>query len=273
MKTKIKVWILLLMVCFVSSSGVVLGEEWSAYEVMKKVDERDTGETSISDRLMILIDRKGNQRVRQTKGYTKEFEDVTKTMTFFLTPADVKDTTFLSFDWENETQDDDSWLYLPALRKVKRLASSDKSGSFMGSDFSYADVEGVNVEEYDYKFLKKSEMVDGHDTWVIQSKPKKALKKKVINKTGYVKSNLWVRKDILMTVKGKFWVKKGKKIKYMTVSDIKNVDGIWTAYKLQMVTTKKKKVLHSTVLQTNSITYNVALEDDTFTTQRMTRGS
>lgn len=246
----------------------------TAREVMQKVDDRYTGDTSIQDSTMLLIDSKNRQRVRQTKGYSKEFGDDTKTITFFLSPADVKNTSFLSYNWDAEGKDDDSWLYLPALRKVKRLSTADKSGAFMGSDFSYADIEGVKVEEYDYKFLKgkENEAVDGQPVWVIESRPKKAIKKKVIKKTGYLKSQSWVRKDNFMIVKAKLWVKKGKKIKYLTVSGIEKIQGVWTAKKSQMVTTKKGKVQHSTVMQLNAIKYNEPLEDDMFTTQRMERG-
>ncbi len=250
----------------------LLGETLTAQQVMEKEDDRYEGDTSIQDMIMILIDRRGGQRVRETKGFSKEYGEDTKSISFFLSPADVKNTAFLSHEWDDSSKEDDSWLYLPALRKVKRIASSDKSGSFMGTDFTYADVEGVDVEDYDYKFIKESEMVDGHDTWVIEAKPKKAIKKKVIKETGNLKSQLWVRKDIFMVVKGKFWVKKGKKIKYLTISEIEQIDGVWTGKKMQMVTTKKGKREHSTVLQTRSIQYNQPLDDDMFTTQRMERG-
>lgn len=250
-----------------------LAEDLTARQVMDKVDARYTGDTSIQDSTMILIDRKGNQRVRQTKAFRKEYGEDSKSISFFLSPADVKNTSFLSYIWDDESKEDDSWLYLPALRKVKRIASSDKSGSFMGSDFTYYDIEqDTELDKYNYKFVKESEDVDGHDVWVIESKPKKKFKKEQEKETGYIKSQVWVRKDNFMVVKGKFWVKKGKKIKYMTLSEIEKIQDVWTAKKLQMVTTKKGKVEHSTVLQLNTIEYNKPLEDDMFNTQRMERG-
>ncbi|MBF0278909.1 MAG: outer membrane lipoprotein-sorting protein [SAR324 cluster bacterium] len=248
--------------------------ELTAKDVMVKVDARDTGKTSIRESTMILIDRKNNQRVRQTKQFSKEYGDDTKAISFFLSPADVKNTSFLSYNWDDESKEDDSWLYLPALRKVKRIASSDKSGSFMGSDFTYADIEGVEIEDYDYAFVKgkEKEQVAGNPTWVIESRPKKDREKDVIKETGNIKAQLWIRKDNFMVVQGKFWVKKGKKIKYLTLSEIEKIDGIWTAKKMQMVTTKKGKVEHSTVLQSSKIVYNEPMEDEMFTTQRMERG-
>jgi len=184
----------------------------------------------------------------------------------------LKTLLFLSYDWDDESKEDDSWMFLPALKKVKRIASSDKSGSFMGSDFTYNDVEGVNTKDYLYKFIKKSEMVDGHDTWLIESTPKPEIKKQVIKQTGYLKSHVWIRKDIFMLVRGKFWVKKGKKIKFMNISDLEEIDGIWTAKKIQMVTTKNGKKQHATVMKINNLIYNKGVEDEIFTTQRITRG-
>ncbi|MBF0237180.1 MAG: outer membrane lipoprotein-sorting protein [SAR324 cluster bacterium] len=252
--------------------GALHAADMTAQEIMVKVDKRDTGETSISESAMILIDKNGNQRVRQTKMFRRQYPDVKKSISFFLTPADVKDTSFLSYDWEDDAKEDDSWLYLPALRKVKRIAASDKAGSFMGSDFTYSDIEGINIKHYDYAFVKESEMIDGADTWVIESTPKPEFNEKVLDETGYIKQQVWVRKDNFMVVRGMFWVKKGKKIKYLTISDIEKIDNIWTGKTLQMVTTQNGVKTHATVLKNQGISYNKPVEEDMFSTQRMERG-
>lgn len=264
--------VILIFFSFVIPSAFAV--DMSAKEVMEKVENRDTGATVMRESTMILIDRKGRRRVRQTKMYSKETDEGTKAITFFLTPADVRNTAFLSHDWDDESKEDDSWLYLPALRKVKRIASADKSGAFMGSDFTYSDIEGVELENYDFTFVdgKENETVDGHPVWVIESRPKNANAEQVIKQTGYLKSQAWIRKDNFMLVRGKFWVKKGKKIKYLTIFEIEKIQDIWTANRLQMVTTKRGKKEHSTVLQTNSVQYNESLDDDMFTTHRMERG-
>ncbi len=142
----------------------------------------------------------------------------------------------------------------------------------MGSDFTYSDIEGVDVNDYDYQFIKQSEVVNGYDTWVIERTPKTKLKKQVIQETGYLKSQIWIRKDIFMVVKAKHWVKKGKKLKFFNASEIENIDGIWTAKQMQMATTKKGRKEHATVLQFQTIEYNHALQDDLFSVQNMERG-
>jgi len=264
--------ILGLLVALFFSPAALTAAELTAREVIEKVDKRDDGDTRIADMTMILIDRKNNQRIRKIKSYSKDYGEDTKNISFFLTPADVRNTTFLSFDWDDPNKEDDNWLYLPALRKVKRISAGNKKDSFMGSDFSYADMNGMEIEEWNYKFLKKSVMIDGKDHWVIAGIPKKKFRKKVIKETGYLKSITWVRKDIFMSVKSKIWVKKGKKIKYFKALSLKKIQGIWTAEKVEMITTKRKKQEHATVLLLENTIYNKGVDDSFFTTQRMERG-
>ncbi len=206
------------------------------------------------------------------KGYRKDYGKDTKSINFFLSPADVRNTSFLSFDWDDDNKEDDNWLYLPALRKVKRISSGNKKDSFMGSDFSYSDMNGLKLSEWDFKFLKKNVKVKGQDCWVIQALPKKAMKKKVINETGYLKSISWVRKDIFVTVKSKLYVKKKKKIKYFVADELEKIQGIWTSKKLSMTTTRSKRMEHKTILLFDKFKYNEGVDDSMFTTQRMERG-
>ncbi len=139
-----------------------------ARSIMEKVDTRDDGQTMITDMEMILIDRHGSKRARTLKTYSKDFGVDTYKLMFFLYPADVKGTGFLTYDYDEEARDDDQWLYLPALRKTKRIVSSDKSGSFMGSDFTCADMTSRDLEDYDFTLLKESK-VRGHKVWIIKS--------------------------------------------------------------------------------------------------------
>ncbi len=239
---------------------------------MEKSENVEDGETMISSMKMILIDRKKNQRVRVIKSFRKDYGEDKKSISFFLSPADVRNTASMAFDWDDPDKEDDNWLYLPALRKVKRIGAGNKKDSFMGSDFTYADMNRREISEYDYKILKKSVIVAGHDCWVIGSTAKKEFKSKTIKETGYLKSIGWIRKDNFMAVKTKIWVKKGKKIKYFKASDIVKVQGIWTAKKIEMKTTKRKRLEHATVLLFDNIVYNKGVDDKMFTTQRMERG-
>ena len=221
---------------------------------------------------MILLSKTNQQRIRKIKNITKDYGEDTKGIIFFLSPADVKNTSYMSFEFDDTNKEDDAWIYLPALKKVKRIASNDKSGSFMGSDFSYSDINGIKIEDWDYTFIKESLLVNDVDTWVIQGLPKNTKKEKVLDETGYLKSLLWIQKDNFMLVKAKYWIKKGRKIKYLKVEDIKKVDNIWTAHKMTMVTTAKGKVEHTSFLKFSNVRYNKDIDDAYFTTRSMERG-
>jgi hypothetical protein len=244
----------------------------NAAQVIKEWDTREDGDTVTSDTLMVLINKANNKRVRNIKNIRKDFGPDSKGIIFFTSPADVRNTAYMSFDWDDPSKEDDSWLYLPALQKVKRVAAGDKSGSFMGSDFTYSDINGMEIENWDYTFARENAMFEDHEVWIIKGLPKPSAKKKVLEETGYLKSLMWIRKDNFMLVKGKYWVKEGKKIKFFKAEDIKKVDNIWTAHTLTMVTTVKGKVEHSSVLKFSNVAYNVPVDDDAFTTRMMERG-
>lgn len=265
-------------------SGVLIGllapvsqaKEMTADEIVYQSEERYDGKTQISEISMLLIDAAGNKRLRKMKSFRRDFGNSLKdqkSIYFFEYPEDIKDTSYMNFDWEAEHRDDDSWLYLPAIKKVKRLAASDKSDAFLGSDFSYTDIKTANRHYWDFSFVKQSEIVDGHDCWVLEGVPKKGGAEKAKKETGYDKLHVWIRKDNYVRVQGKFWVVKGKKIKYFKASDIENMNGIWVAKSNQMSTTKNGRTEHTTVLKTTNIHYDREIEDTFFTTQKMNRGS
>ncbi|MBU1342227.1 MAG: outer membrane lipoprotein-sorting protein [Proteobacteria bacterium] len=266
--------LVILMGCVVAALGITSTSvaDPTAFEVVKKMDTREDGDTLTTDTLMILINKSNQKRIRNIKNIRKDYGLDTKGIIFFLSPADVRNTAYMSYDFDDEVKEDDSWLYLPALQKVKRIASSDKSGSFMGSDFTYSDINGIQINDWEYTFVKETFILDGVDTWVVQGLPKSKVKDKVIEETGYLKTMMWIRKDNYMLVKGKYWVKQGQKIKYFKAGEIKKTDDIWTAHELTMITTVKGKVEHSSVLKFSNVRYNTPINDATFTTRSMERG-
>ena len=240
----------------------------SAKEIVKNVLDRDDGQSLIQDMTMVLIDKNGNQRVRELKTFGKDFGEDEHRILFFKSPADVKDTAFLTYDYKNPAKDDDQWLYLPALKKVKRIPSSDKSSSFMGSDFSYYDMTDRDLEDYTYKILKPHVNVRGKDTVMIESTPKS---RKVTNESGYVKTIGLIRKDINMVVRSIGFLKNGKK-KYLDVKKLHNENGVWVVDEMTMTTKDGKRTLHKTILKFNNIKVNNPVKDDMFTTRRLQKG-
>ena len=196
----LKIVLIIATICILFAS-LLFADDPKAREIMQKVEDREDGDNSTSDMEMILIDKNKKKRIRKIKTFTKDKgEDIFRLM-FFQYPPDVKDTGFLTYDYENPDKDDDQWLYLPALRKTKRIASSDKSSSFMGSDLNYSDMTKRNLEDYDFTLMKEMD-VRGEKTWLIESVPRS---EEVIEETGYKKSLLFIRQDNYVVIRAVHW--------------------------------------------------------------------
>lgn len=244
------------------------GKDNQALQIMEQVDAREKGNNQVSDMEMILIDRHGDKRIRKIRAYRKDFGEDTYSISFFLSPADVKNTGFLTYDYDDESRDDDQWLYLPALHKSKRIAQADKSGSFMGSDFNYSDMSSSNIHDFNYSMLKEMD-IDGHPVWVIESHAKS---KKVSDRTGYNRAILFVRKDINFVIRGIRWEPDGNKLKYFEVKDLRKIDGIWTAMELHMTTKIGDKLMHKTILKFTQVKYNQQSAQNLYTLRRLEQG-
>ncbi len=222
---------------------------------------------STSDATFTLINRTGQERVRKVFGTTKleDNEIDNMRMTRFLSPPDVKGTVSLLI--EHADRDDDIWLYLPGLKKVRRLVSSNKKDSFLGTDFSYADVIGYKVGEWNYKLLKE-ETIDTQPCYVIEATPKTEAVK---SNTGYSKRISWIRKDNKMTVKSEFWDENGQMLKTSTFNDIQLVDkkrGNWQAMRLE---TSNVQTGHRTIIRFENFKVNQQVESKYFTVSNMER--
>lgn len=245
----------------------LLADDAKARGIMVKVDARDDGKTLEQDMSMVLIDKNGRTRTRDLHTYSKDFGVDQYQIMFFKSPADVKNTSFLTYDYDDASKDDDQWLYLPALKKVKRIPTADKSGSFMGSDFSYFDMTDRDLQDYDYKLLKETK-VRGHDAWMIEATPRN---KKVIKESGYTKSIAIIRKDNYVAVRAINFMRNDKK-KYMDISKLHKEGGIWLVDEMSMTTKKGKRTVHKTVLNFKNKKLNKNISDNVFTTRRLEKG-
>ena len=250
------------------NTAPALAGELTAREIMEKADARDDGDNMIANMEMILIDKKGQERVRKIETFSKDKGKDTLKLMFFIEPADVKDTGFLTYDYYSGERDDDQWLYLPELHKTKRIASSDKSSAFMGSDFSYADMTKRVLDEWKYKLLKEAE-VRNHKVWLIEAIP---ANKTIEDRYGYTKSVLFVRQDIFMVVRAVHWVKEGKKLKYLDIKKLEQIDGIWVGTEIHMKTNKGKQTVHRSVFKWHNIKFSQDLDEKLFTVRRLEKG-
>ncbi len=246
-----------------------LAEELDAREIMQRVNDRDEGDRTTRDMEMQLIDKNGNVRLREIRLFGMEMGEDDYSVMFFLSPADTKNTAFLTYDYDDDEKDDDQWLYLPALGKEKRIASSDKSSSFMGSDLTNADFTKRKTKNYDYELLGEDE-VDGHPVWKIKSVPRTETE---IKETGVLESVSWIRKDNYMMVQSVQQLKKAGRRKYFKALDLEEIDGIWVAQELRVFTKKGKTKTHSTVLKFKNVKFNQEeVTEDLFTVRRLKKG-
>ena len=238
-------------------------------EVMEKVNARDTGDSSITEMEMILINKKGKKRVRKLKTFGLEKGKKSLSLMFFLSPADVRNTGILTFDYDESGKDDDQWLFLPALRKTKRIAAGDKSSSFMGSDLNYSDMTSPDLDLYDYTLMKETE-VKGQKVWQIKAVPKTKAEAK---KSGYSKSVVFIRKDNYVMIRGVRWVHKKKRNKYLDVRKLDKIDGIWVSTEMHVTTKSGKKILHKTIMKQKNIHFNQdEVNEDLFSIRRLEKG-
>ena len=262
------VFLAALLIVFPICSTAARADDPKARAIMEKVDARDDGDNQTADMEMVLIDKRGKKRFRELRTFSKDMDKDTHRLMFFNSPADVRHTGFLTFDYENPEKDDDQWLYLPALKKTKRIASNDKSGSFMGSDLNYSDMTSRNLADYDFS-LKKEIDVQGHTAWLIESVPRT---KKVIKETGYSKSLLFVRQDNFYVIRAINWVKAGGYLKYVDVKRLEQIDGIWIGTEMHVFKKKGKSLVHKTELKWKNIRFNQTLDDELFTIRRLEKG-
>lgn len=253
---------------FLAGTLTASASDNQAHLIMEKVDARDDGDNRTSDMEMQLIDKHGKKRTWRIHSFSKDKGKDNLSLLFFNAPADLKNTGFLTWDYKSPDKEDDQWLYLPALRKTKRIASSDKSGSFMGSDFSYSDLTEPVIEDYHYT-LKKEMKVGSHKVWVIEATPKNQA---VIDETGYTKSLLLVRQDNYVIVRSVSWLKESHDLKYMDVKKLVQIDGIWVPTEVHMTLKRAKKTRHKTIMIVSNVRFNQSLDPNTFTIRQLEKG-
>lgn len=237
----------------------------SPVEIMEKNFVVTKYPDSTSETTMTLTNKAGKQRVRKTFGTTKlEPNGVdNKRMTRFLEPADVKGTVSLLV--EHSDKDDDIWIYLPSTKKVRRLISSNKKDSFVGTDFSYGDVIGHKVKEWDHKLVKEED-VDGKPCYVIESTPKDA---GIKANTGYSKRVNWIQKDNFVTLKGVLYDEAGELLKETKFTNYTEVDPARHKWQAGQLETRNVQAEHATVIHIDQLKVNIGVKDDYFTTRYM----
>jgi outer membrane lipoprotein-sorting protein len=262
--------LLCLAVLSVPAALAVGPDETDARKIMEAVRDRPEADTMQSVMRMKIEDNTGSSRERTIQLKARNFGDVTKQIVFFKAPPQVRNTGLLTWDYEKSSQADDQWLYLPRMKKLQRIAASDKSGAFMGSDFSYSDMTSPALEDFDYRLVKQSATVSKEDCWLIETTPRT---KKAQEETGYARSYLWISKSKLMPLQIKAQLRAGQRVKYIKFGAFKQVGGIWIAHRVRARTKRGKVIQSTTWLSLENVRVNDGpMPEGEFTTSRLERG-
>ena len=244
------------------ATATIMAQTLTGLEVAEKVHNRPDGDTRYCEMSLTLINKNGSKRVRELKSYSKDYGQDRKTIMFFLYPGDVKGTGFLTWDYDQANKDDDKWLYLPAMKKTRRISgSSSKTDYFMGTDFTYDDMGRRNLDE-DTHTLLREEIIDESKCWVLQSVPKKS-------GDLYTKRISWIRQDCLIPVKVEYYDKLDKLHRQLIADDIKQVNGYWTVGHMNM---KNVQTKHETDLRFKNYQYGQPTGDNIFTVSQLEKG-
>jgi len=236
-------------------------EEQKGLDISLEAKKRDLSwQDSTADMLMVLRNKQGQESIREIKMKSLEvLNDGDKSLTIFNKPRDVKGTAFLSFSHPVEA--DDQWLFLPALKRVKRISSRNKSGPFMGSEFAFEDLSSFEVEKYTYKYLGDEE-VNGLLSFKVEQYP-------VDENSGYTRRVVWLDKDEYRAQKIDFYDRKDSLLKTLTYSGYKQyLAKHWRADKQEMINHQNGK---STELKWSNYNFKTGLSDSDFNRNSLKR--
>lgn len=230
-------------------------------EIIQKVYERPTGNDQEGELTMSLINAQGNQRVRKIKQSIKNLGTVEKKIMFFTAPADVKNTSFMNWSYTEKGKNDDQWIYLPALKKVKRISSDSRSDYFMGSDFTYDDLGDRHPSSDTHKLLRE-ETFNGEACYVVESIP---LEEDYM----YSKTITWIIKDKWIGQKKEFYDEDDDHLKTLSVKKYEKIKDYWILLASEMHNIQKN---HTTRMELSHLKIDIGIPANKFSERIMKRG-
>jgi outer membrane lipoprotein-sorting protein len=256
--------LIVLLVCLIPP-GVTAQSDIGAREkgerIAQETHSRDQGwGNSTALMQMELVNKRGDRSQRALRIQSLEVEgDGDKSLTVFDQPRDVKGTAFLSFS--HSVEPDQQWLFLPALKRVKRISSANKSGPFMGSEFAFEDLTSFEIEKYDFEYLR-DEVVNAQDCFVIKYFPK-------YEHSGYTYQEVWIDKTEYRVQQIVFYDRKSALLKTLTFLEYQQfVEKYWRA---MMMTMENHQTGKRTVLTWRDFEFNVGLSDSDFNSNSLKR--
>jgi len=257
----------LILFLFYLTTYVTAQTRLTANQIVERAQEaiKVKGVQGVS--VMRIIDEKGRERVRQIRQVTKLYDngDTEKRLLRFMAPADVKGTGLLTYDYK--TKDDDLWLYMPVLRKSRRIVSTEKAKNFLGSEFTYADMTPPSLDDFNFKDLGE-EMVNGIPCYKIEWLPKN---EEVAEENGFSRRITFFGKDDFVIRKSIYYDLDGELLKELLVHEIKELDQEnhkFRAMHLEMINHQNNR---RSVLVNEKLEFNPNIDDNYFTTRYLER--
>jgi len=241
--------------------GLTNAQDLTGLEVIQNVYNRPTGNDMAGNLIMTIENSRGNQRVREIKQFVKSVKNGEKKIMFFLSPADVKNTSFMTWSYDEKGKSDDQWIYLPALKKVKRISSDSKGDYFMGSDFTYDDLGDRHPMDDTHTILRE-EVVNGEETIVIESVPKN-------EEYMYSRTVTWVIKDTWIGLKKEFYDEDDELLKILTVEGQKSFGDVIILTKVKMNNVQRNQF---TIMEFSDVQIDTGIPNNKFTERMMKRG-
>lgn len=230
----------------------------NAREIVTKSSEAISLESLEMTATLKIYDSKGSERIRKVSNATKKFGNTVRIKIKFLSPADVKGTAILIYD--NEDKDDEMWIYLPALRNTRRIVGSEKGRSFMGSEFTNADMSKPNSDDFTYKLLP-GRTINGKDCWVVESVCKSAEKGEEL---GFSRKISYIDKKNYLAQIVEFYNNKNELFRKISYTDYRRQsDGSFFAFGMQALNLKNGR--HSEMI-VNSFRLGTNLKESDFST-------
>ena len=255
-----KLQIITVLLAIIITASLSANTKLTGEEIVGKAYDRATGDDQTSMLKMTLTNKQGNKRIRQIKQYSKNLGDVEKSIMFFQQPADVKKTSFMNWSYDSD-KSDDQWIYLPAIKKIKRISSDSKSDYFMGSDFTYDDLGDRKLNADKHKLLRE-ETIDGKACYVVQSVSKN---KEYI----YSKTITWINKSNFIGVKKEFYDEDEDLLKILTIKKYEKISGFWVITNSVMKNVQNK---HTTSMVLSNVKVNTGIPTSKFSERMMMRG-
>jgi outer membrane lipoprotein-sorting protein len=235
-----------------------VGAADDARQIVAEAQKRTDSKSERYEGVLQTVDANGKTTEKRWTFERLGSHGQSKSVIRFTAPAEVKGVALLVVNYPERASD--QWMWTPAIERDRRIALQDRSTRFFGTDFSFEDLEERDVNQYDYALLGE-EAVDGTACWKIESLPKQS------KSTQYTKSVVWIRKDNYAFARIESFVK-DQVVRRLNYSDIRNVQGMWTAHQLTMADLKRGS---STRLTLDHVEYNAPLKDDDFTLQAIRR--